>query len=580
MINQRPPYKVIFSMIAICVAWHVDAQSINNAARQSQLDVVRQQQLLQQQQQQSQTNMLDKSDFNFKIQRTERSPVKKGIDDLEFLINSVEVEGQSAFNKVDTDAFFTKYIGKKSTLAEINEGVEELENQYRKEGYFLSKVYIPAQKIDSGILKVSVIEGYINKVNVEGGSTAMQEIVKERMQKIIDKKPLDLHTVESELLVLNAFPGYTVTTVLRQGTELGASEIFVKISAVDNLYTASVSNFNNGPTGPWSLVLNGTINRVGGRDNQVTLNLTNSIGMDSLSDFKKITTVSAKYAEPIGHSGLVGSVTVLQSVSKPLGSLESLSLDTNLQTFSPRLTYPLYRGHGNAVSLDNGVTLSRMTTLSSNALLNFDKEMVYDINFNWINNIFLGGFNTFNMGFYKGLPGGNSLDPTSTTASTVGFNPLFTKVSYNWMRIQPITRTVSLQVTSNGQYTNDNLLSSDQLVFGGQVIGRGYDSATIAGDKGAGIGIELRKDTPYKTPYLESPVQLFTFWDYGTVTVNNNVTSGVAEHSSALRSYGFGIRTNYPKGTLELQYAVSDINIASSDPRPNPRVLFYWNYFF
>jgi hypothetical protein len=302
--------------------------------------------------------------------------------------------------------------------------------------------------------------------------------------------------------------------------------------------------------------------------------------MDSISDFKKTITASAKYAEPIGSSGLVGSVSVLQSVSKPLGSLESLSLDTNLQTISPRLTYPLYRGHGNAVSLDNGVTLSRMTTSSSNALLNFDKEMVYDINFNWINNVYLGGFNTFNIGFFKGLPGANSLDPNSSTATTVGFNPLFTKITYNWLRIQPITRTVSLQVTSNGQYTNDNLLTSDQLVFGGQIIGRGYDSATIAGDKGAGVGVELRKETLYKAPYLASPIQLFTFWDYGTVTVNNNVTSGVSEHSSALRSYGVGVRTAYPKGSLELQYAVSDISITSSDPKPNPRVLFYWNYLF
>ena len=132
----------------------------------------------------------------------------------------------------------------------------------------------------------------------------------------------------------------------------------------------------------------------------------------------------------------------------------------------------------------------------------------------------------------------------------------------------------------SGQYTPNNLLIGDSIVFGGSPVGRGFDNGAIAGDIGLGGYFELRKDFPYQLPSAVSPVQAFGFYDYGSVIVNANATTGANERSSYIKSYGFGFRSYFPKGSIELQWAMANSYIYSADARPNPRILFLGNYFF
>ncbi len=558
----------------------IQAQSINDAARQSQVEINQLQQMQLQKQLQNQVQSLGTSDFNFKIDRTEKTPVKKALDELTFVLNGIDVDGDKIFDEAQTDESFAKYLGKKTTLSELNEAVENLEERYRQAGYFLSKVYIPPQKLENGVLRVVVVEGYINKVNVEGGTSAMQAIVKENLQPLIDKKPLDLPSVEKALLILNSFPGYAVSSVLRQGSAPNSSEIFVSIQEMPNSYLVSINNNSSNSVGPWGGSANATLNHVLGRDNQVTLSYTGSLGFENMDDFKKLNSFTLKYAEPLGSSGLVGSVSMLQSWARPGASLAPLDIKTYSNNVSFRLSYPLHKAYGNSLSVDSGITLNRSTTTAAGNPLTFDKSTIYDLNLVWTNNQFLHGSNIMNVTFSKGLPGGNSLEAGDPTASTVGFNLEFSKIAFNWVRIQPLTQSWSAQMGVNGQYTPNNLLIGDSIVFGGTPVGRGFDNGAIAGDKGLGGYFELRKDFPYQLPFAVAPLQTFGFYDYGSVIINANTTTGASEKSSYIKSYGFGVRSYFPKGSLELQWAMADSYIYSADPRSNPRVLFLGNYFF
>ncbi len=326
--------------------------------------------------------------------------------------------------------------------------------------------------------------------------------------------------------------------------------------------------------------MNGLNNHIFGRDNQLTWGYNGSLGQNSMDEFKRLMSFTAKYAEPIGNSGLVGSVSILESQSNPMASLQPLNLQTNGQTIGLRLSYPLYKSYSNTVSVDSGLSFNRTTTTSSGSTLTFDKSTVFDMNLAWINNRAFNGINVMNFTASKGLPGGNSLEQGDPTASTVGFNPEFSKWSFNWLRIQQIVPTWSASFYMNGQYTKDNLLVGDTIIFGGIPVGRGYDNGSISGDKGLGTSIEIRKDLAYTLPYTTSPLQVFTYYDYGTAVTNYNVTTGAPEKSKYIQSYGFGAGTSFSKGTLELQYAIADLPVSTPDPRPNPRILFLANIFF
>ena len=408
----------------------------------------------------------------------------------------------------------------------------------------------------------------------------MQAKVKEILKPLIDKKPLDLQAVEGAMLVLNSFPGYSVSSVLRQGSEPNSSEMFINVGQNPNNHMASINNNSGYSTGPLGVSFNGTMNHLLGRDNQVSYGYNGAVGINSVDEFNRLMSITAKYAEPIGRSGLVGSISIVESKAKPGASLAPLGIETNGQNISTRLSYPLYKAHGNSLSVDSGVAFNRSTTTSGGNPLTFDKSTVFDINLAWTNNRILNGSNVMNFTVAKGLPGGNSLNTGDATASTIGFSPLFTKFAFNWIRIQPIVTSWSASFGMNGQYTGDNLLTADSIVFGGASVGRGYDSGAIAGDKGLGASLEIRKDLTYRVPYAAGPVQIFAYCDYATVATNSNATTGTLESSKSLKSYGIGARTTFPKGTMELQYAVADAPLYSADPRANPRILFLGNYFF
>jgi|TARA_B110000495_G_C22682707_1_gene402879 hemolysin activation/secretion protein len=76
--------------------------------------------------------------------------------------------------------------------------VQELTSYYISQGYFLSKAYIPAQKLKDGIIKINIAEGNINKVEVNVNEPLESEDIEDRftglkMKVISENKSLKEH---------------------------------------------------------------------------------------------------------------------------------------------------------------------------------------------------------------------------------------------------------------------------------------------------------------------------------------------------------------------------------------------------
>ena len=120
-------------------------------------------------------------------------------------------------------------------------------------------------------MKIQIIEGYVQQIVVDGGNAEIQNQVLEVLNPIVNIKPLDLGTVERKILILNSFPGITINSTLRQGAELGSSEMVVNINQIADSYSISTNNNASYQTGPWFTSVNATLNRVLNRNNQLTL---------------------------------------------------------------------------------------------------------------------------------------------------------------------------------------------------------------------------------------------------------------------------------------------------------------------
>ncbi len=553
---------------------HLEAGA--QAVRESQMDVAAQQQLQNNQLNQSTT---DPQSFLLQMQRTDKTPIKKSLDDLQFTVNGIDFDGNDVFTDAALQEYFATYINRPVSLPELNEVVETIEDKYKQAGYFLSRVYIPPQTLENGVLKIKVIEGYLSGIFVEGGTTGNRAKINALTADLANKKPLDLPSVEKAIRTLNAFPSTTVSAVLRQGTEVGASEMVLKVSELPDYYSVSVNNFNSPAVGTWGVSLAGTVNRVFDRDNQLSFSTSASLGSGSVEDFKRMLSFSAKYSQPIGNSGWSASLSYLYSQSQPVPTVADLNLLSQGTTIAPRLSYPMFSNRGNSLVLDSGVTFSQTQTLLAGTPFTTDKSTVFDLTLRWTNTTWLQGITNLSVGYYQGIAGLNSSSASDLGVSVPGFNPSFNKIAFNLSRTQFLPNKFSLHVGAVGQYAADSMLIANQISFGGPPIGRAYYYGAIMGDRGLGFFAELRKDVTL-SELSNQPLQFFTFVDKGTTYINTNEAAGRVGGAFSLISYGLGVRTNFSKGSVELSYARGASVLNTPNPPSNNRFLFSGIYYF
>ncbi len=508
--------------------------------------------------------------FDLKIETPEKAPVSKAVDEIEFTIKQIKVEGVTQYPPEQIKKIFAPLEGKRVSLESLRNAADQLESRYRADGFFLVRVFVPPQQVKDGLFSIRVVEGYIEAAFAEGGTDAAQQLVERLLAPVVGKKPIDLQSLEKALLILNDIPGMRVAGVLRQGSALGASELVV--SLVDPPKVSSLFSMNNSLSrtlGEWNTNLNVNINNPSAtRPGQLSLGLSTS----ALNDYLRAVTV--RYSTFVGDQGMVVSMGGLAASAKLGASL--VGIESNSYSLGPRVRYPLKRSRGLSLFIDSGLTLNHSRTTSLGEEIIADSSTVADVSLAAVD---LGRFNgntEATIGLSQGLDALGSIGPGSVNASVENYVQRFTKLKYSASRLQGLPQDFSLQMNFLGQWSSDTLLSGEQILFGGSTLGRAYDSGAVAGDSGFGLLIELRKDMAAEKfiPRLANgKVQFFIFTDYAEARLNLNPNR--SETTASLRSHGAGLRYRDMTGLMvEATIAESQRFISSTDPKSDPRMLF------
>jgi hemolysin activation/secretion protein len=478
---------------------------------------------------------LPSPNYDFRIQSPEKAAVPRAVDEIEFSIASVQVSGATYFPKSEVDALFAPLLARKIVLQDLRDAAQKLEDRYRAEGFFLTRVFVPPQQVQGGVLQVQVLEGYIGDVFVDSPNPASTRLIETLMAPVPKERPAKFNSLERRMLLINDMPGLSGTTVLQQGGALGSSEILVSAVKVPNQYRATFSNTSSELIGPLSYSLGGTIsqpfNRPGALD--VTLSA-------SGQRLKELRSVNGRYAMPLGARGIVGSIGGLVAFARPGGAVAALDVRSRVMSFNARLRFPIVRSRANSVYLDVGVALNRNKTSILGETLSDDRSTVAEATLSWQQANWLSGDTNVSLSLFQGLTVLGANDATAPLASVLGFEPRFQRLVYTLQRNQRIVPRVSAQLNVQGQYTTDRLASGETISFGGPSIGRGYDPSLIAGERGLGVAGELRYAVPYAAEKLIEAIQLYTFADFARATV---LATEIAEkQTNKISSLGFGLR--------------------------------------
>lgn len=508
-------------------------------------------------------------DFGLRLQAPEKSAVPKSVDDLVFEIKGINVDGNTLFSQAEIDRIFAAAIGPAVGLDVLRTAAENLETRFRERGYFLTRVFVPPQQVKDGVFQVQVIEGFLSGVYVDG---APNDALRRRIEKIaaplLNKRPIDLASIERALLLINDLPGVVGTSLLRQGADLGASEIVVTVAGLPNSHLVTFNNTGSRTVGPLTVGVNSTFYNPFGRSGSLNLGVTQG---GDFTNVDELTAFNIRYSVPVGSNGAIFSFGGLASNALPGGTIRALDIRAVSESISPRLRLPLLRTRPNSVYLDLGVALNRSRTLLGGGLLTFDKTTVAETTVSWAQNGWANGTTNASVSLFHSLPVFDQTQVTSSTKTNVKDEDFY-KIGFSLTRIQQ-TRLPALSVLAQvqGQWTDKRLPTGEYVSFGGSGIGRGFDGGASSGDKGIGGLIEIRYDSPFKREPWFGPVQFYAFYDGGRSFLND--PQGTAPPK--ITSEGFGMRFPFASnGFMDVQVANGNEPFNGANLRGNPRMLF------
>lgn len=160
---------------------------------------------------------------------------------------------------------------------------------------------------------------------------------------------------------------------------------------------------------------------------------------------------------------------------------------------------------------------------------------------------FLGGGVTYGaLSWTPGVLGltGALQEADATTAHTDGY---FSKWNLDVSRIQRLFGGLSAYGRFSGQWSNQNLDSSERLGLGGIYGVRAYPMGEGTGDRGWLSQFEFRYSINMLTP--------FVFYDVGAVTINAHPWDAASDSERKLSGRGVGLRADYAGWYLDTTVA-------------------------
>ena len=480
--------------------------------------------------------------------------VAQNSDDIpeEIVVKKFDVVGSSVFSREELAAKIKSYRNRPLTLPELFQVRSVITKLYTDQGYVNSGAYIPPQELDDGTVKIEVLEGQLEGINVSGTKHLSPKYVSSRLEAAAGK-PLNVDSLLSALQLLRLNPLIdNISAELSAGISPGTSLLDIEIKEADVFNISTSLNNNRSPSvgsNQRSVGLNH--GNLFGFGDQFNFDYTNTDGSDSF-DFAyalpintKNGTIKAAYGsnnnevieEPFTPLDIESKSRYYElSLRQPLILKPSqeftigLSLShTDSESFLLDDTFPLSRGAD-----ENGETKISAIRLFQEFVNRDEKEVL-----------------AFRSQFSIGVDALNATinddQPDSTFFAWRGQS--------QWVR--RLDEDFLLLLRGDAQLSGGSLVPLEQFRIGGVNSARGYRQDLSLGDNGLFASAELRIPI-LRLRKIDGLVQITPFLDVGTVWNSDDVEIA----NKTLPSLGVGL--NFSRGTnfnARLDWGIPLVNV-------------------
>jgi hemolysin activation/secretion protein len=426
-------------------------------------------------------------------------------------------------------------------------------------------VVVPPQSLAEGTLTLRVIEGYIDRVNIQTAEGVHSRIAQKLAligERITASKPIKGEVLEHYLLLANDLPGIELRSVLAPSKAPGAADLTLVASVKKFEGFASIDNYGSRYLGPGQFTLGLVGNQWLGVNDQWRF-----VGVSSGNS--EMAYAQLSYSQVVTTEGLKLGAAVSRARTQPGDVLAPFDVRGNADTVSLSASYPLLRTRNESLFLRGVYDHSDVHTNVLGTRVIEDRIRALRLGISWRLLDRLDGQNALEVDFSQGLGGTQEADLLKSRAGAKG---VFNKLSFDYERSQFLSPNVSFTVGAGGQWANTPLLSSEQYALGGRRFGRAYEPAEVVGERALAFRVEPRYTGASSTPGIRS-WQVFGFYDIGKVWKVGSGTPGTPV-SQSLASAGFGLRFFLEKNAVAaieaawpLTKSIASYQAQGKDPR-------------
>lgn len=277
-----------------------------------------------------------------KAPKPKATALPKGTDNITFVLKDIIFIGNTVFTNQQLHKIYQEQLNKKITTTDLQNIANTITLLYRDQGYILTQVVIPPQKIDSkGIAKLQIIEGYISNIIIQGSKTKnIDRLLEQYGHRIKKSRPLNAKILERYALLANDIPGATVKTIISSSESTpGAADLTFIVEDKTINWGLGANNYNAPVLGPIQInasayVNNATIGSQTGISSVVS-------GSDS-----RLIYLALQHRQAVNDNGLNWDYSFSNTKTKPdltkIG-LEDLYIPGEAFLFVTNMRYPIIR---------------------------------------------------------------------------------------------------------------------------------------------------------------------------------------------------------------------------------------------
>jgi len=479
------------------------------------------------------------------------SPVSSNAPSASVLVNEMRFTGVEIYSSSQLLAIARFTPGRELTLQELQEMAARITAEYRNQGYFVARAYLPVQDISNHVVTITVSEGKLGQVVLQNKSRLSDDIANSQLAGLNSGDPILIEPLENRLLLLSDVPGVKVSSTLVPGSVPGSSDLIVNV-VPDRLVSGQVDfdNAGNPYTGEYRL--------------GATVNFNNMAGRGDVFSLRAVSSGSGLNYGRASYQMMFGRATFGLAYSRleyELGEqFEVLGANGTATVASIFGSVPLIRSRKTNLYL--GFVYDEKTLddrLDMFPISNRDADVkvatVY-LNGNRRDQFGGGGVNSFYIGLSSGSL--DILTPLALTADAASArsNGSYQKLVLNASRWQHLSDSWSLYASATAQMASKNLDPSEKFSLGGMDGSRGYPTGEAIGDEGYLFNLEARYLLSNLSDRVPGQMHLLAFVDGGTITIDKNPWY-IGDNKRSLSSAGVGAMWTDPGNfALRMYYAV------------------------